>query len=270
MSFNKRVLSAIQARKSNLCVGLDPDLKKISDKYAEIGVRSEFAAKMKAALDTYWETAEFAAAFKPNAAFYEFVGDGGESLALLLKGDDQYSDKPIVIFDGKRGDIGNTCDQYANKILTVGGYDAVTVNPLMGYDCVEPFLRDPERGIFILCLTSNPGAEDFLLQHELYLRIAEKAVQWNVNDNVGLVVGATRPEYAAAIRNIAPDLPLLIPGVGAQGGALEEIVDAIHGKQNRNFLINASRSIMFAKGGQGAGAREAKRIRDEINKVLEH
>src|SRR5690606_4662268 len=115
---------------------------------------------------------------------------------------------------------------------------------LMGRDAVEPFVSNPARGIFLLCLTSNPGADDFLLKNDLYLRIAEKAVEWNVNGNVGLVVGATRPQYLARIREVAPDLPLLIPGVGAQGGNLKETVDAIGGRDNRRFLINASRAVL--------------------------
>src|SRR5690606_34081920 len=138
--------------------------------------------------------------------------------------------------------------KYATATLDVQQFDAITVNPLMGHDSVEPFTRNPAKGIFLLCLTSNPGADDFLLQGDFYLQIAEQAVKWNRNDNVGLVVGATRPEYLDRIRQVAPDLPLLIPGIGAQGGRLDETLDAIGARTNRRFLINASRSILYPAG----------------------
>lgn len=260
-SFNQRFLATMVSRGTNLCVGLDPDLAKMSMSEGEC----EYEAKYNLLMKTARETMPFAGAYKPNAAFFEFLSDGGKSLAEeigWLCFDDA---PPILIFDAKRGDIGNTCDQYAQQILERAKYDAVTVNPLMGTDCVLPFLRNPGRGAFVLCLTSNPGAEDFLLKNDMYLRIADFAAnKWNGNDNVGLVVGATRPEYAAAIREVAPDLPLLIPGVGAQGGSMSEILDAIDAKNNRRFVINASRSIMFAAGGDDARAVEARRLRDEI------
>lgn len=212
----------------------------------------------------------FAAAFKPNAAFFEPELDDAYALAKAAASCDEH---PITILDAKRGDIGNTSGAYARSVFVHGGFDALTVNPMMGHDCVGPFLTDPSRGAFLLCLTSNPGADDFLLKHDLYKRIAEKAVEWNVNDNVGLVVGATRPEYAASVREIAPDLPLLIPGVGSQGGSLEETLDAIGAKYNRRFVINASRAIMFAAAQAGEGklaavARAACELRDQINVLL--
>ncbi|MBX7244075.1 MAG: orotidine-5'-phosphate decarboxylase [Candidatus Sumerlaeaceae bacterium] len=294
--------AVVAGRQSNLCVGLDPDfekvraamrpliLKKLGSEPLYFGFVSNDPAQSAEPRNVSVEqladepdlakeaacelimgaTLAFAAAFKPNAAFFELAVASGTGVPQILQ---QFADPVLSIFDGKRGDIGNTSEQYARAIFHDHGYDAVTVNPLMGYDAVEPFLRDPAHGVFLLCLTSNPGAADFLLKNEMYKRIAEKAVEWNKAGNVGLVVGATRPEYAAAVREIAPEVPLLIPGVGAQGGSLKETLDAIGGRGNRRFLINASRSIMFPTVPEGqdhlfAVANAARTLRDEINAAL--
>ena len=221
-------------------------------------------------------TAPYVSAFKPNAAFFEAAESYDSSSLMAQMGHylaDNFPDI-LALCDAKRGDIGNTSAHYAHAVFKQQRYGSVTVNPLMGHDAVEPFLRDPEKGVFLLCLTSNPGAEDFLLKNDLFLRIAEKAVEWNTNNNIGLVVGATRPEYLARIREIAPDLPLLIPGVGAQGGKLSETLHAINGKNNRRFLINASRSVLYPAGAtwekytQLAGAA-AELLNREINVELD-
>lgn len=301
-TFNERLERTVRVRDSHLCVGLDPDFEKVRATMRDAIIRklsqqplffgfvtteagraqqptnisldqladepdlaNEAACEMVIAV-----THEHAAAFKPNAAFFEMALAGSTSLPELMRS----KPEPVLsIYDGKRGDIGNSSDQYARRILEQGGYDAVTVNPLMGRDAVAPFLRNPERGAFLLCLTSNPGADDFLTPGDLYKRIAEKAVEWNTNGNVGLVVGATRPEQAAAVRAIAPNLPFLVPGVGAQGAPLDEILDAIDARNNRRFLINSSRGIMFAKpeGDEDlflAIANAAARLRAEINAWL--
>ncbi|MEI7635659.1 MAG: orotidine-5'-phosphate decarboxylase, partial [bacterium] len=234
-SFNDKLERVVRARGSHLCVGIDPD-RQCSEPMMDAACRIIIAA-----------CGEYAAAFKPNAAFFESAGCGGGGayrVPSIIGEHPSGTPPPLTIFDGKRGDIGNSSACYARGIFDAAGFDATTVNPLMGYDAVAPFLRDPSRGVFLLCLTSNPGAEDFLLKSELYLRIAEKAVEWNRQGNVGLVVGATQATYAAAVRRIAPDLSLLIPGIGAQGGLLGEIIEAIDARSNPRFLINASRSIM--------------------------
>lgn len=300
ITFRQRFIQACQRQRSHLCVGLDPDLEQVLRL-----MRSELLAMLEAqpltlnvvttqaevrepvrldpatlveqpevAKDLACElvvraTAPFAAAFKPNAAFFELQVGAGVGVPRLVR---ELGGDHLVIFDGKRGDIGNTSRQYAEAIFEQAGFDAATVNPLMGWDAVEPFLQRPDRGAFLLCLTSNSGAEDFLLKNELYLRIAEKAVAWNKHENVGLVVGATRPEYAAKVREIAPDLPLLIPGVGAQGGNLQETLDAIRARENPLFVVNASRSIMYARA-EGVSVVDAivdaaRRLRDEIARVL--
>lgn len=270
--FNAWLEQVCTERNSNLCVGLDPDCQRV---LALIGhpVLSNSDLCVSTMFTAASATARSCAAFKPNAAFFEALEDDtplmakvGEYLAKL------YPDI-ISLCDAKRGDIGNTSAQYAQAVFENQHFDAVTVNPLMGYDAVEPFLRDPERGAFLLCLTSNPGADDFLLENDLYLRIAEKAVKWNSNGNVGLVVGATRPEYLHRVRELAPDLPLLIPGVGAQGGKLDETLDAISGRSNRRFLINASRSVLYPDDASWENYAEkvgtaARNLRDQINNQL--
>jgi orotidine-5'-phosphate decarboxylase len=246
-----------------LCVGLDPDESRLTDEFlarvaeyhssrripreadpvTTLGRSS--AAKFMACQAVILATAKDAAAYKPNTAFLESSPTDWavvESMPAAISG---LAPGAITICDAKRGDIGNTSRQYAQALLHTMGFDAVTVNPLMGTDSVEPFLQVPGRGAFILCLTSNPGADDFLLRNELYKRIAEKAANWGRAGAVGLVVGATRPELAAEVRAIAPELPLLIPGVGAQGGDLNATLQAIDARRNPRFLINASRSIMF-------------------------
>jgi len=301
ITFNERLVQVCRHQRSHLCVGLDPELQKVlahmrhellamleaqpltlnvvttqeGSAQAPIRLTPEMLIEQpEVAKDLACElviraTAPYAAAFKPNAAFFELEVGSGVGIPRLVR---DLPGEHLVIFDGKRGDIGNTSRQYAQAIFDQAGFDAVTVNPLMGADAVEPFLQRPDRGVFILCLTSNPGAEDFLLQHDLYLRIAEKAVAWNRLGNVGLVVGATRPEYAARVRAVAPELPFLIPGVGAQGGNLGETLDAIQAHDNPRFLINASRSIMFPEVMDGdvvrAVASAARQLRDAIEQAI--
>jgi orotidine-5'-phosphate decarboxylase len=223
-------------------------------------------------------TAREAAAYKPNTAFLESTPTDWavvESMPSMISG---LAPGLLTICDAKRGDIGNTSRQYSKALLQHMNYDAVTVNPLMGQDSVEPFLQVMGKGAFLLCLTSNPGAENFLLKNDLYKRIAERAMVWGRAGGLGLVVGATRPELAAEVRSIAPDLPLLIPGVGAQGGDLGATLEAIDARRNPRFLINASRSIMFpghdcmeeANGDYGLAVQlTASRLRQTIQDALE-
>lgn len=288
-SFNSRLLTAICYNTSHLCVGLDPDVNRLDHEMrlnvsrilGNVGVSSvtlpdnaavmtDSVARVAIAEAVAHLCAPYTVAFKPNAAFFESSRTSSAAMQGIARFLGNLESSPIRICDAKRGDIGNTSARYAEAVFTKWGYDAITVNPLMGEDSVRPFLEDPEKGVFLLCLTSNPGAADFLLQNDLYKRIADKATQWNVNDNVGLVVGATRAEHAAAVREIAPELPFLVPGVGAQGGALDEILDAIGARQNKRFLINASRSIMFpsCEADQPyaeAVASAARALRDEVN-----
>ena len=223
-------------------------------------------------------TADLVCAYKPNIAFYEAQGEKGlDALHKTV----QHVPKDIpVIVDAKRGDIGNTSAAYAKALFEHFDCDAVTVSPYLGFDSLEPFLKYKEKGVIILCRTSNKGASDFqslLCQYEgknmpLYEIVALKASRWNTNHNVGLVVGATYPEELKNIRQAHPGLPILIPGVGAQGGDLELAVRYGIDADNRGIIINSSRGIKYASKGADfakAARRATATLRDEINKVID-
>ncbi|MDD4278925.1 MAG: orotidine-5'-phosphate decarboxylase [Candidatus Sumerlaeales bacterium] len=261
-TFNEKLNEAITKRQSNLCVGLDPDSERIAQ-YAATHVNgfSKELSRSALACLTVDKTFAYAVAYKPNAAFWETDLMSETMLINHIRSikSSLGSTRPLLIFDGKRGDILNTSRQYAKNYLCKGKYDALTINPLMGSDGVLPFLEDPCYGAFVLCLTSNQSADEILLKNDLYLHIAEMAAnKWNKNNNVGLVVGATRPQYINKVREVAPNLPLLIPGIGAQGGNLDELMDALDAKNNHNYIINVSRAIMFPTGGLSTISEEAK------------
>ncbi|HIA94460.1 MAG TPA: orotidine-5'-phosphate decarboxylase [Candidatus Marinimicrobia bacterium] len=238
ISFNSRLRSLTQERQSWLCVGLDMNPEAFGS--------NSLSNLKEHTFNVIDATRDLAVAYKPNFAFFERWGAAGfawlEETALYI-GDDH-----IKIADAKRGDIGNTALQYADSIFGHFGFDCVTLSPYMGRDSIDPFLHDPEKGVFILCRTSNESAGDFqdnLTDGDpLYLKVAEWANGLNEKDNIGLVVGATAPEELTHIREISPDLSLLIPGVGAQGGDLEHSVKV--GNQTGVGLINVSRGISFA------------------------
>jgi len=220
-------------------------------------------------------------AYKPNMAFYEVGGSAG---ITSLKKTIQYIPNHIpVILDAKRGDIGNTNKMYAKEIFEYFGTDATTVSPYLGEDSIAPFAEYQDKLTFVLCLTSNPGAKDFqLLEVEekpsinkegkpLYKVVAQKVKDWNKNNNLGLVVGATFPEQLKEIREMVEDMPILIPGVGAQGGDLEKVVQYGTDKNGKMAIINSSREIIFASAEKDFDqkAREkALLLRDNINQAL--
>jgi orotidine-5'-phosphate decarboxylase len=247
MSFFDRLADRIERVDSVVSVGLDPDPDRIPDHLADRDLpRWAFNRRI---IDA---THEHAACYKPNVAFYEDA-DGWRALRETIA----YAhgkDVPVLL-DAKRGDIGNTARQYA-KLLDHA--DAITANPYMGRDSLEPFLERADKGVFLLCRTSNPGGADIQdLELEsgepVYERVAALADTWNRNGNVGLVVGATAPEELEEIREIVPDIPFLVPGVGAQGGDAEAAVE--HGLADGVGLVNSSRGIIFA--GEDRGARSA-------------
>ncbi|MGH2567402.1 MAG: orotidine-5'-phosphate decarboxylase, partial [Bacteroidota bacterium] len=214
-------------------------------------------------------THDLVCAYKLNLAFYEALGDGG--WRVMEKTLEHIPRGIITIGDGKRGDIGNTAERYAAALFDELGFDAATVNPYMGYDSIEPFLRRKERGVFLLALTSNPGSRDFqslnVTGRPLYERVVQAAVKWNAKKNLGLVVGATHPRELRRIRGLAPDLPILIPGIGKQGGDLKSAVRYGCTKRGDLAIINASRNILYASRGRDferAARRAAVRLRDEI------
>lgn len=260
----------IRRKSSFLCVGLDTLPEKIPGIFKT--ERDPVFAFNKAVIDA---THEFAVAYKPNLAFYEAQGlKGWESLAATAEYLKQVPEI-LTIADAKRGDIGNTSDQYAKAFFHELGFDAVTVAPYMGEDSVSPFLAHPGKWTILLGLTSNSGASDFQLSvHEnrsLFSRVFEKGKQWGTPDNLMFVAGATRPEMLAEIRKIVPDFFLLVPGVGAQGGNLGEVAKYGLNKEV-GLLVNASRSILYPGGDEPfpeGCKKEAKAMAAEMKILLE-
>lgn len=243
MNFTQRLNKTIDEKNSLLCVGLDTVLEKIPPfiRKKEDPIFQFNKAVVKA-------TADFACAYKVNTAFYEAYGlEGWKALKQTF---DFLPQNTIKIADAKRGDIGNTSKMYARSLFEWLGADAITVNPLMGGDSVSPFLENPEKGVFFLCLTSNPGSAD--LQHfsngqeKLYQQIIRLVNSWNTKGNCGLVVGATHPAELSAIREQAEDIPFLIPGIGAQGGDIESSVKNGTDTNGRGAIFNSSRAIIYA------------------------
>ena len=267
MNFIEKLITASRKNKSLLCVGLDPDPKLMPDK---VGI-FEFN---RAIIDA---TSDLICAYKPNLAFYEALGD--EGLDALKRTVDYIPQDIPVIGDAKRGDIGNTAKAYAKAIFDNLNFDAATVNPYLGFDSVEPFIQYRDRGIFILCRTSNAGAVDFQSlrcevesgHQPLFEIVALKARQWNIHGNIGLVVGATYPEELRLIRQSHPDMPLLIPGIGTQGGDLASTVRYGVDAQGEKAIINSSRQIIYASRGKDfaeAAQCVASELREQINYYL--
>ena len=263
MKFVDKLLAASHRNESLLCVGLDPD----PELMPEVGLL-DFN---KAVVDA---TADLVCAYKPNMAFYEALGIGG--LKILQETVEYIPDHIPIIGDGKRGDIGNTAKAYAKALFVTFGFDAATVSPYLGFDSVEPFIGYKDKGVFILCRTSNPGAVDFqsLIDGQgmpLYEAVARKAKEWNVHGNIGLVVGATYPEELRAIRQLCPEMPLLIPGIGAQGGDLASTVKYGVDAQGEKAIIAVSRQVLYASRGKDfaqAARHSVQELRDSINKLI--
>ena len=265
MNFIETLNRSILSHNSHLCVGLDIDSDRIRSK-SDMDV-SELVDYSRKVVDA---TREYAAAYKPNMAFFERWGSTG--LGWLEEIIEYIGDEHFLICDGKRGDIGNTARQYAKSIFGHFGFDAATVSPYMGSDAIGPFLEDTEKGAFVLCLTSNNSAEELQLQENggtpLYENVIEMCLRLNSNGNCGLVVGATQESELSTIRQKSGDMPILIPGIGAQGGDLETSVRI--GNSNGIALINVSRSILYA-GDQSSKAitAVAREYNDRINENLE-
>jgi len=261
VEFVSRLLNASRRNRSLLCIGLDPDP-------AKMPVKDVFEFN-RAIIDA---TCDLVCCYKPNLAFYESIGIRG--LQALKKTVDYIPRDIPVIGDAKRGDIGNTATAYASALFDYYKFDAATVNPYMGYDSVKPFLDYRNKGIFILCRTSNSSASDFqdLVDNfgmKFYQSVALRAGDWNKGGNIGLVVGATFPDELKEIRKLCPDMPLLIPGIGVQGGNLELSVRYGVNNSAEMAIIVAARQVIYASRGAGyaQAAREAaQEIRDSINK----
>ena len=265
MNFTERLRGVQRERNSLVCIGLDTDRGKLP---ASLGTHGDQVYEFnRRIIDA---THDLVCAYKINLAFYEVTGERGwrtvhQTLSAIPDG-------IVTIGDAKRGDIGNSSAMYAKALGQEYGFTASTVNPYMGFDSVEPFLANSEQGAFILAVTSNPGARDFQYARvggrPLYERVIKKAKTWNTNKNIGLVVGATRPKEMQKIRRMVPDMPILIPGIGAQGGDLKAAVRYGCDGNGELAVVNASRSVIFASSGNDfaeAARAAAVKLRDEIN-----
>lgn len=264
LSFLERLHAAAQSNASWLCVGLDPD-----PAFVPPGVGVD--AFLRGIVDA---TRDLVCCYKPNVAFYEALGMPGQhALRSLLA----YAppDIPLLI-DAKRGDTPQTMRAYARAIFEDLDADAVTVSPYLGSDSLEPFFAYPDRGVFVLCKTSNSGArelQDLVVQpggDPLFLEVARRALAWDRHGTLGLVVGATYPADVATVRQIASDVPILLPGVGAQTGDLERSVQAGVDASGQRAIVNASRTVLYASSGadwQSAARAEASRLRAAINRA---
>jgi orotidine-5'-phosphate decarboxylase len=271
VSFIAKLVNAVETNNTLLCVGLDPDLSRIPEQ-----IRAKSAPVFefnKAIVDA---THDLVCAFKPNSAFYERLGADGEAqLKQTIKYiKETYPDIPVIL-DSKRGDVESTNLAYADAVFGYLGVDAVTLQPYLGGEALEPFLSVGDKGSIILCKTSNPGASEFqdlaIDGEPMYLRVARNfSTTWNTNNNVLLVVGATYPAELAAVRQITgPDMYFLVPGVGAQGGDIAEVMKAGLGKDKRGLIVNSSRNIIYASDSNNfaeAARQAAIKTRDEINK----
>ena len=261
---------ACETNRSLVCVGLDPEPSRLP-----VNDVLEFNRAIVEA------TADLAAAYKPNLSFYEALGIPGlQALEGTIRAIRESAPQTLLIGDAKRGDIGPSGQAYARAMFQVWGFDSVTVNAWGGADTVEPFIEDPERGIFIWCRGSNSGSatlQDMEVKGSngaalVFEHLARTSLEWNCKGNVGLVVGATAPEQLETVRRICPDAPLLIPGVGSQGGDLENAVRCGVDANGRRAVINSSRGIIYASAGAdfARAARKATTVlRDAINDTLQ-
>ena len=274
MTFIDKLRDRWQRADTLLCVGLDPDPAKFPDAFVGGGSDDTADALFAFCRDIADAAAEYACAFKPQIAYFAAHNGGEAALQRLIAHINATHPEVPVILDAKRGDIGSTAEQYAVEAFDRYGADAVTLNPYMGRDSAEPFLDRADKGVILLCRTSNPGARDFqdLLVdgRPLYQHVAETiATQWNGHGNCALVTGATWPEEIAAVRALVGDLPLLVPGVGAQGGDVEAVIRNGATAAGTGLLISSSRAILYASGGEdfAEAAQEAvERLRTQINR----
>ena len=262
-TFREKLTAAATRNESLVCVGLDPDpaLMPIDDV-------AEFNAAIVEA------TADLVCCYKPNMGFYEALGIPG--LEALRRTLERIPPDIPVICDAKRGDIGSTATAYARAIFETWGFDAATVNPYLGRDSVEPFLEYADRGVLVLCHTSGPGSVDFQdlpverdgSKRPLFEEVALRTREWNGRGNAGLVVGATYPQQMEVARGLCPDMVILAPGVGAQGGDLESTVRSGVDADGGGLIVNSSRGIIYAARGRDDFAAGARRAADDLRRAI--
>jgi orotidine-5'-phosphate decarboxylase len=266
MTFTRMLAAAWQKNDSLLCVGLDPDPAK-------------FPAHLKGRDDAIFEfcaaivdaTADLVCAFKPQIAYFAARRAEDQLEALIAHIHDRHPGIPVIL-DAKRGDIGSTAEQYAVEAFARFKADAVTVNPYMGRDSLDPWLAWPDKGVILLCRTSNPGGSDLQFLdvggEKLYERVARLAAdEWNTSGQIGLVVGATFPAEIARVRAIVGDMPLLVPGIGAQGGDIAATVEAGRTANATGLMINSSRAILYA-GRDEDFAVAARKVAEETRAAI--
>ena len=269
-TFPERLHAASKATRSLVCVGLDPD--------PDLMAVPDVAAFNAAIVDA---TSDLVCAYKPNLPFYEALGiDGLRALEKTVRHIRDTAPHAIVLGDAKRGDIGSTNVKYASALFDFWGFDAATVNGYAGGESLEPFFEYKDRGVFVWCRSSNEGSrelQDLSLTDgretsTLYEWMARRAVEWNTAGNLGLVVGATYPRELARVRTVAPGVPILVPGVGAQSGELNESTASGLDRDAPNILISSSRGIIYASRNAGDFEQEARRaaedLRERINRIL--
>jgi orotidine-5'-phosphate decarboxylase len=267
MKFTDMLARAGRLNDSMLCVGLDPEPAKFPDRWRDDAARiGEFCARIVDA------TKDLVVAFKPQVAYFA-AHRAEEQLEQLIAHIKRVAPEVPIILDAKRGDIGSTAEQYAREVFERYRADAVTLSPFMGFDSIEPYLRYPEKGAILLCRTSNPGGADLQGQtlrsgEFVYEHIARLAQgPWNRNGQLGLVVGATYPDEIERVRAIAPTLPLLVPGIGAQGGDIRATVKA-GWRADAPIIVSTSRAVLYASSGDdhaGAARDVALRTRAQLN-----
>jgi orotidine-5'-phosphate decarboxylase len=268
MHFLEKLDAITVKNKSLVCVGLDVDPKKLP--LSLLAAPDPILNFNRAVIEA---TADLAICYKLNIAFYEGMGRAGYDVIRgtlnAIPGD------ILTIGDAKRADIGNTTEHYARALFDDFGFDSITTAPYMGFDSVEPFLKHKDKGVFVLALTSNPGSRDFQYLkvdgRELYKHVIDRVLEWNTAENCGLVVGATHPGELGEIRAIVGSMPILVPGLGAQGGDMKQSVKLGVDAGNRRVLFNSSRAILYASSGEDykqAAAKAALEMRDAINTIL--
>lgn len=278
-TFGERLAGAVEAHGSLVCVGLDPVLGRLPSRVgAQPDVTRAIVAFNAGVIEA---TSDLVCAYKPNLAFY--LAHGLAGVSALEETRRLVPDHIPVILDAKVGDMDNTAEAYATAYFDTWGFDAVTVNPYLGEDSLAPFMRRPERGVIVVCKTSNPGSGDLQdvpsldgdRQQPLYLTVADRVASWAERwpATLGLVVGATYPEELAAIRRRCPEAPILLPGIGAQGGDLEASLRAGLDARGAGLMVSASRSIIFAGSELHGDWTDAVRtaaatLRDAVNAVV--
>lgn len=267
MSFMQALRQRWQQADTLVCVGLDPEPAKFPARFA-----ADPDAVFAFCRDIVDATAEYACAFKPQIAHFAALGAEDALTRLIAHAHAAHPGIPVIL-DSKRGDIGSTAQHYASEAFDRYAADAVTANPYLGRDSVQPFLDRADRGVIVLCRTSNPGAgdlQDLLVEgRPLYQHVAQKVAQeWNAHGNCALVVGATWPAQLREVRAIVGEVPFLVPGVGAQGGDVEAVVNNAKTADGTGLMVSSSRAILYASSGEDyaeAAAAAARALRDQIN-----